>query len=155
MFKEAVVVCREQLDQNGLAQALTELGRIERNRQNVSQAIQLYNEAAEIYRSLPSPLRFAHTIRHVGDMLREQGSSQALGRARTCYEKALSTYRAHTETPKLDLANTLRGFALLREQAGEKEAAAELWKEASQSYRAAGVQQGVKEADAHITSCAD
>lgn len=125
LFAEAVVVCREQRDWNGLAQPLIELGRIERNRHNTGQAIELYQEAAGILRSLPNPLKVAHTIRHVGDILRQEGSLGALAEARACYEEALFTYRAHAETPNLDLANAIRGYALLKEQSGEKEGALE------------------------------
>ena len=146
-FAEAVEFCRAAADQEVLARSLTGLGQIERDLKNNAQALQHYEEAASIYRSLPDPLRFAHTIRHAGDILRDQGS---LERARPCYEEALTIYRGHPETPDLDLANAIRGFALLVADAGETEQAESLWREVKKLYNAVNVQAGVEESDAQI-----
>ncbi|MGB7761633.1 MAG: tetratricopeptide repeat protein [Bryobacteraceae bacterium] len=147
LFSEAVEHCRGAADQAVLARSLTGLGQAERDLKNNVQALQYYGEAARIYRSLPDPLLFAHTIRHVGDILRHEGSME---QARTCYEDALAVYRDHADTPVLDLANSLRGFALLSVDAGETERAKALWQEARALYFAANVQPGVQESDAQI-----
>ena len=147
LFDKAVKFCRAAADQAMLAKSLTGLAQIERDLKNNVQAIQHYLEAATIYRSLPDPLRVAHTIRHVGDILRSQGS---LDRARSCYEEALTIYRVNSETSPLDLANAIRGFALLLADAGETEQAKALWQEARTLYNAADVQPGVQESDAQI-----
>lgn len=146
LFVEAIGFCGAA-DREVLARSLTGLGQIERDLKNNAQALQHYGEAASIYRSLSDPLRFAHTIRHVGDILRNQGS---LEQARPCYEEALTLYRGHPETPDLDLANAIRGFALLVAEAGETEQAISLWREARGLYEAADVQAGVHESDAQI-----
>jgi tetratricopeptide (TPR) repeat protein len=144
LFAEAVELCRRTADQELLARSLTGLGQIERDLKNDVQALQHYKEAASIYRSLPDPLRFAHTIRHVGDILRHEGS---LEQARPCYEEALTVYRDHHETSQLDLANAIRGLALLGGDASQTEP---LWQEARELYNAANVQPGVQECDAQI-----
>jgi len=146
LFAEAVELSRSAADQAVLARSLTGLGQIERDLNNKVQALEHYREAANIYRSLPDPLVFAHTIRHVGDILRNQGSFE---QARPCYEEALTIYRGHT-TPTLDLANAIRGFALLLGDAGETEQSISLWREARTLYNAVNVQAGVEESDAQI-----
>jgi transposase len=57
--------------------------------------------------------------------------------------------RGHRQAP-LDLANAIRGFALLAADAGETERATSLWQEARRLYDAASVQRGVQESDAQI-----
>jgi tetratricopeptide (TPR) repeat protein len=147
LFAEAVELCHGAADQAVLARSLTGLGQIERDLKNMVQALQHYEKAASIYRTLPDPLRFAHTIRHIGDILRNEGSVE---RARPCYEEALAIYRDHNETSHLDLANAIRGFALLKEDAGEAAPAMSLWQEARELYNAANVQPAVQECDARI-----
>jgi len=146
-FANAVQSCRGAADQAMLARSLTGLGQIERDLRNTVQALQYYEEAASVYRTLPDPLGFAHTIRHVGDILRNRGSIEE---ARPYYEQALEIYRAHAETSTLDLANAIRGLALLRADAGETEQAISLWHEAKSLYHAANVQEGVRGSAAQI-----
>jgi tetratricopeptide (TPR) repeat protein len=147
LFAQAVELSRGSADMRLLARSLTGLGQIERDLKNSVQALQHYQEAASIHRGLPDPLRFAHTIRHVGDILRNEGS---VAQARPCYEEALTIYRDHHETSHLDLANAIRGLALLKGDAGEREQAMSLWQEAKGLYNAANVQPGVEESDAQI-----
>jgi tetratricopeptide (TPR) repeat protein len=131
LLAKAVEVSRGARNQALLARSLTALGQIERDLNNNLQALQHYKEAASIYRSLPDPLSFAHTIRHVGDILRNEGSED---QATPFYEEALTIYRAHNETSDLDLANAIRGLALIGEDARETET---LWLEARELYTAA------------------
>jgi tetratricopeptide (TPR) repeat protein len=148
LFAEAVECCRvAAAEQAALARSLIGLGQIERDLKNNAQALQHYEEAANIYRRLPDPLRLAHTIRHVGDILRDQGS---LDQAKPCYEEALTIYRGHAETPDLDLANAIRGLALLEADEGETDQAKSLWREARELYIAVDVQAGVRESDAQL-----
>lgn len=151
LFAEAVALSRASGDQGALARALVGLGKAERDLKNNAQAVLHYREAASIYRNLPDPLRFAHTIRHVGDILRNQGSVE---QARPCYEEALTIYRAHSETPTLDLANAIRGFALLLGETKETEQAVSLWREARTLYDAVNVHAGVQESDDQIKKLA-
>lgn len=129
------------------ADALVKLGYQARRDGRVDDALHFYSDAAMLYRDLSDPQKLAHTVRHVGDILRKQGSIE---KARPCYEEALTIYRAHHETSDLDLANTLRGFALLCEDAGEKEQAKNLWREARTLYDASNVLPGVQESEARI-----
>jgi tetratricopeptide (TPR) repeat protein len=146
-FAEAVDLCRAGDDHALMAQALTGLGQIERDLHHVAAAVTCYEQAADLYRTLNEPLRLAHTVRHVGDILQGEGQFQL---AAPCYEEALEIYRRHQETPPLDLANALRGFALLKGDTGHAEEATLLWQEAKSLYALVEVQAGVDESDAQI-----
>jgi tetratricopeptide (TPR) repeat protein len=66
------------------------------------------------------------------------------------YNEALEIYRSHARTPPLDLANAIRGFALLKGNTGDTEEAKQLWQEARDLYAQVGVEAGVAGADAQI-----
>jgi len=139
---QAVELARTENDPVKLATALTALGQIERDLHHDEVALRHYEEAAVIYRVLEDPLKLAHTVRHVGDILRHSGRFST---AEPVYAEALSIYRTHSETQPLDLANALRGLALLKEALGNNEEARALWKEAGILYEEVNVEAGVKE----------
>jgi len=146
-FNEAVELSRASSVPLFLATSLAGLGQIERDLHNDRAAIQHYRESVDIHRSEPDQLRFAHTIRHLADILRKTG---AVGEASYCYEEALGVYRAHAETPALDLANTIRCFALLQRDTGDSVRAKALWEEARTLYQSVNVAEGVKESEREI-----
>lgn len=139
---EAVKNSRKSKDQHRLARSLAALGQIEHDLHNNDVALHLYEEATETYRKLKDSLRLARTVRHVGDILRHMRRFAA---AHASYAEAVGIFRAQKETPFLDLANTLRGFALLKEALGENAEAKALWKEAGILYAEANVEAGVSE----------
>jgi tetratricopeptide (TPR) repeat protein len=146
-LQQAMRLCRENTDQLLLASALTALGQIERDLSNPAEALHHYEEAAAIYRAAGEELRYAHTIRHVGDIHREE---KRPGPAGPCYRTALEIYRAHPEPHPLDVANAIRGYALLKEETGETLEALALWKEARELYAQAQVEAGVAESTRRI-----
>ena len=93
------------------------------------------------------PLRLAHTVRHVGDILREDKQLEPAG---PCYREALEIYRAHEDTPPLDLANAIRGYALLKAETGERQDAIALWQEAGELYAQVHVEAGVAESERRV-----
>lgn len=129
------------------AKALTSLAYSERNLQHLEAARRHYAEAAEIYRSAGDPLRLAHTIRHVADILQDEAHPDL---AEPLYHEALGLYRRNEGTPPLDLANAIRGLAVLKSGTGEAEEARQLWAEARDLYAAVGVEAGVKEASRRL-----
>jgi tetratricopeptide (TPR) repeat protein len=129
------------------AHALTCAGQIERDLGDDTGALERYQEAAGIFRKLNDPLKLAHTVRHVADILSHQGMATLAAR---CYDESIAIYRKNPATPPLDLANTLRGYAMLKVQTGAEDGAKLLWKEARDLYAAAGVEAGVQESDAHL-----
>jgi tetratricopeptide (TPR) repeat protein len=139
---EAIQSSRKQNDRRRLARALGSLARIQRDLHNDEDSLRLYEEAGEIYRELKDRLKLAHTVRHEADILRHMKRFAA---AATSYTEALSIYRAHPETPPLDLANALRGFALLKEAVDDTAEAIALWGEAGSLYAEVNVESGVAE----------
>lgn len=149
LFVEALDLSRTTEDQDATAQALTGLGRIERDLGNGDIALKCYEEAAEIYRFRQNVLQFAHTIRHVGDIHYE---AHHFDLAELQFREALAIYRAHPETPPLDLANAIRGYALLKGATGDIQQARTLWREAGNLYAQLDVQAGVEESQRKLTA---
>jgi tetratricopeptide (TPR) repeat protein len=147
-FAEAVQLCREADDQRGLEQALIGLGQIERDLRDGDQARRCYEEAVAICRKLDDPLHLAHTVRHLADILREAHDGPL---AESFYIQALDIYRRNEQTSRLDLANTIRGFALLQSECGKTEEALSFWREAKVLYADVNVQAGVEESDHYLS----
>ncbi|HEY1658987.1 MAG TPA: tetratricopeptide repeat protein [Candidatus Sulfotelmatobacter sp.] len=141
-LREAVALSRAAGDTVDLANALTALGQNERDLGHNDVALQHYEEAAEIYRPSADIQRLAHTIRHLGDLYRHERVNE---KAEACYREALDLYRADVKTTPLDLANAIRGFAMLQHDAGQNKEAKQLWTEARELYGAVNVEAGVKE----------
>jgi tetratricopeptide (TPR) repeat protein len=149
LFRKALTESRASDNRALRAMLLEELAYIERNLCDLEVAERHYRESAEIYRSLDNPLKTAHTVRHAADILREQKKPK---QAAPLYVESLAIYRGHKETPSLDLANAIRGFALLKEQTGERDQALSLWSEAGELYDLTGIDAGVSECRARIES---
>lgn len=66
------------------------------------------------------------------------------------YAESLRLYRSHKETPQLDLANALRGWALLKEATGEIVEARAFWLEAKDLYAEVQVEAGVAESSRRL-----
>ena len=108
-------------------------------------SIDAYQRAADLFANNGDPLREAHALRHIGDILR--GESK-IDEASSYYERAIALYEEHPERTDLDYANAFRGYALLLERLTRNAAA--VWLRARILYEAAGVQAGVTECDEHI-----
>jgi len=144
---EALHNCRHGEVPTDLARVLTALGQIERDLKNTEVARKHYEEAVAIYREHGEALRLAHSVRHVGDIYLEEGQ---FAPAETCYEEALKIYRANVNTTPLDLANTLRGFAILKQELAQNDEARQLWAEARDLYESVNVEAGVAESARRI-----
>ena len=67
-----------------------------------------------------------------------------------CYDEAFNLYRANPQTTPLDLANTIRGLAILKFDTGDAPRAVSLWTEARSLYAKAGVNEGVAESERRL-----
>ncbi|MGA9640120.1 MAG: tetratricopeptide repeat protein [Terriglobales bacterium] len=143
----AVDLCRKGGAQVDVARALTALGQIERDLHNLDAALLHYQEAAAIYRGQANHSKLAHTIRHVADIHR---SADRPALAEPCYDEALSLYRRDPQTTPLELANAIRGLALLKSAAGDAPRATALWTEARDLYGEADVNEGVAESERRL-----
>lgn len=141
---EAIDLCRQANNDGAidLARALTALAQIERDLHKNEAALKNYEKAISIYRNKDDAQMLAHTIRHVADIHRNLGHTEA---AESSYREALALYRADKNTPALDLANALRGYALLKGDLRDAEHAKALWEEARELYAAVNVEAGVAE----------
>jgi len=122
-------------------------GRQARNDKNFPEARAHYAEAATIYRNQNDSLAYAHTLRHIADIYRQESK---LAEAKPLYEESLELYRSNLDTKLLDLANTVRPYALLNEEQGDCELARKLWEEARNLYGSLRVDAGVSECEAHL-----
>jgi tetratricopeptide (TPR) repeat protein len=144
---EAMIVARKEGSRNDVIRALRMLGQIERDEGRPECALQHYQEAVALCRTEGGALRLAHAIRHLGDLLVEMHN---LAEAAKEYTAALALYRQQPDTKALDLANTLRAIAVMRQQAGDSHAARPFWEEARTLYSSANVEQGVAECNSHL-----
>jgi len=98
-------------------------------------------------RKVDDPLRLAHAVRHLGDAYYY---AKRASLAEPCYVEALSIYRRHEHRRPLDLANALRGFAVLKDEVGAAEEAQRLWQEAHDLYVVLNVPAGIAEGAARL-----
>jgi len=147
IFIKSVRSAAEEGDRPSLAEALCGLGQAERDIGNLPAARLHYAGAATLYREIGPPERLAYAIRHEADILREESQP---AEAESLYLEAATIYREQGEEAALNLANTLRGLALVAESSGKSEASKSLWQEARQLYAKCNVEGGVAECDRNL-----
>jgi tetratricopeptide (TPR) repeat protein len=131
------------------AAELIAYGKKARAQNRLEDARRLYNEAARLFLADKDSLTYAHAIRHVADMYLDESNYSA---ARPLYEEALQPYRSNLNTRLLDLANTVRPYALLHEMTGDMTSARPLWQEARNLYASLRIEAGMEECDRHIAN---
>lgn len=148
VFIEAVRRAAVEADRASLAEALCGLAQAERDIGNSEAAAHQYANAALLYRELGQPERLAYAVRHRADIFRETGKA---AEAEPLYLEAEEIYRQLGEKALLDLANTLRGLALLNESTARTEAARTIWNEARALYAKCNVEAGVAECSKRLS----
>lgn len=152
--REALSIARSQTDEGGrdaLVVALSVMAQVDQDAGRLDVATQRYAQAAEHCRRPPVSPRLPHVLRHLGML---QFRARNLLAAISCCEEAVELRRREPDTPPLEMANTLRPLALIRESEGRKADAVKLWKEASALYARAGVESGVQESRSHLAELA-
>jgi tetratricopeptide (TPR) repeat protein len=152
--REALSLARSQTDGAGrdaLVVALSVMAQVDQDAGRLDVATQRYAQAAEVCRRRPVSPRLPHVLRHLGML---QFRARNLLAAISCCEEAVEIRRSEPSTPPLEMANTLRPLALIRETEGRRAEAAALWKEASSLYAAAGVESGVEESRTRLAALA-
>ena len=144
VFIEAVRKAAIEADRPSLAEALSGLAQAERGIGNLEAAAHHYANAAVLYRELGLRERLAFAIRHEADIRREAGKAVE---AEPLYLEAEEIYRQLGEQATLDLANTLRGLALVYESTAKNDASKALWQEARELYAKCNVDAGIAECD--------
>ena len=88
-----------------------------------------------------------HTLRHIADIEAELGLHDEASRN---YARVIDTYRKSSSTHPMDLANALRGRAILSEILHETDQARADWNEAQDIYAAHHIDEGVEECREHL-----
>ena len=148
IFLKAVRSAAEEGDQPSLAEALCGLGQAERGIGNLEAARHHYAGAALLYRQIGPPERLASAIRHEADILREACLPAEAG---PLYLEAEGFYRQQGEAAALDLANTLRGLALVNESLGRPDASRLLFEQARELYAKCNAEAGVAECNKKLS----
>ena len=148
IFLKAVRSAAEEGDRPSLAEALSGLGQAERGIGNLEAARHHYAGAAVLYRQIGPPERLAYAIRHEADILRE---ACLPAEAEPLYLEAEGIYRQQGEVAALDLANTLRGLALVNESLGRRDASRLLFEQARELYAKCNVEAGVAECNKKLS----
>jgi tetratricopeptide (TPR) repeat protein len=148
IFITGVRNAAEAGDRPSLAEALCGLGQAERDLGSLDAARHHYAGAATLYRQIGPPARLAYAIRHEADVFLEECRP---AEAEPLYLEAESIYRQQGEEYALDLANTLRGLALVAESSGKPDASRSLWQEARELYAKCKVDAGVTECDRKLS----
>jgi len=148
IFLKAVRSAAEEGDRPSLAEALCGLGQAEHGIGNLEAARHHYASAAVLYRQIGPPAKLAYALRHEADILRE---ACLPAEAEPLYVEAEGIYRQQGEEADLDLANTLRGLALVYESLGKLDASRSLFEQARELYAKCNVQAGVTECDEKLS----
>lgn len=113
IFLDGVRRAAEGGDRSSLAEALCGLAQAESDIGNCPAARHHYANAAVLYRQLGPPKMLACAIQREADLLMKMSKP---AEAEPLYLEAAGIYRQQGEESADDLANTLRGLALIRGQ---------------------------------------
>jgi len=128
------------------ADELRGLGESARQRRDLATAQKYHEKAAALLRNSTDKMKFAHTVRHLGDVHVELRNWPS---AEPCFVEALNIYRSQPSSHVLDFANAIRAYAVLKDRSGRPDESRELWAEAGRMYRALGILAGVEECNLH------
>jgi tetratricopeptide (TPR) repeat protein len=120
---------------------------LEVDQERHEQALPFAQLSVKHYQASGDNQRIAHAIRHLADLEQELGQFDT---SEAHYREAIQGYINHERTTKSDLANCLRGYALLKEEQQDAELAKGLWEEVKTLYEACEIYEGVKEANKHL-----
>jgi len=148
-FFEAVRKAALEADRPSLAEALCGLAHAEHGIGNLEAAAHQFSNAVVLYRELGLQERLAFALRHQADVLREL---LKFTEAEPLYREAEKIYRQIGDAVRLDLANTLRGLALLNKATARLEDSKALWQEARRLYSTCHVEAGIEECDKQLSS---
>ena len=150
IFFKAVRSAAEEADRPDLAEALCGLGQAERGIGNLEAARHHYAGAAVLYRQIGPPERLAYALRHEADILRE---ASLPAEAEPLYVEAAGIYRQQGDEAELDLANTLRGLALVNESSGKVDASSRSSNRRARCMRNATWQGALRSVTRNLLNC--
>lgn len=146
LLSEAEELCEDN-DYKHLGRIFHIYGQFESDHNNHQQALEFWQQSLVYYKKDGNPNKIAHSTRHIADIQRRLGDEEGSEKS---YRKSLDIYRNNATTSTGDLANALRGFALLLEKRGKTAEAIANWHEVKESYKAIHLQEGVDEANERL-----
>lgn len=114
---------------------------------NIFVALEFNQKSIDYYTKAKNLDKMAHSIRHRADLLAAQNE---LNEAYISYSKSIELYRSNSDTKDGDLANALRGYALILEEMGTVDNALSIWVEIRQIYTTHNLTEGMEEAESKI-----
>ena len=116
---------------------------------NLSKALEVCHKSLAFYQMANNSDKIAHSTRHIADLQCHLGDDTS---SESNYRTAISIYKDDPDTQAGDLANALRGFAILLERRGKRQEAISTWEEAKELYQAGNSRAGVDEAGRKIVA---
>ena len=110
---------------------------------NLSKALELCQESLSYYKKTNLPDRIAHSTRHLADLQCHLGQN---AESESNYQVAIGMYRDSPVHQAGNLANALRGFAIVLENRKKIDEAITAWRETKTLYQSLGLEAGVDEA---------
>ncbi|TQV70922.1 tetratricopeptide repeat protein [Aliikangiella marina] len=123
------------------------LAQFEADQNEFKNALNYYQQSQAFYEKTELQDKVAHSIRHVADTFY---SLNEIEKARAQYESAIKMYNTQADTNDVDIANTLKGYALVLEKQNENEAAKKKWSTILSIYEKYNIQSGINEAKGKI-----
>ena len=136
-------------DYNSLGRIFHIYAQFESDQDNFQKALELYQQSLGFYKKTNNSDKIAHSTRHIADIQRTLGQDAD---SEDNYREAIGIYRANSQTKTGDLANALRGFALVLEKRSKISEAKTTWEETKELYQASNIQAGVAEANQKLDS---
>jgi tetratricopeptide (TPR) repeat protein len=149
IFLKSVRSAAEEGDRPSMAEALCGLGQAERDIGNLEASGHHYRNAVVLYRQIGPSEKLAYALRHEADVLREECRA---AEAEPLLLEAETIYRQFGADATLDLANTLRGLALVNEALTKPDASRARWREARTLYAEQKIVAGVAECDKRLST---
>ena len=136
-------------DYNSLGRIFHLYAQFESDHDNLSKALEFCQQSLGFYNKTNNSDRIAHSTRHIADL---QRAPSKCADSESNYRKAIGIYKADSQTKTGDLANALRGYALVLEKRSKISEAKTAWQETKKLYQACNLQAGVDEANRKLYS---
>lgn len=112
--------------------------------EQLNQALAYCQQSLNYYKRANNRERIAHSTRHMADLQRHLNQ---YNESELNYRQAIEFYKSASSVHPGNLANTLRGFAILLELQEKFEEAINAWEETKELYLTCNLQEGVDEAN--------
>jgi len=142
LLTEARSLCGEE-DYDALGRIYHIYMQIDYDKGHLTKALVLCHQSLAYYKKLGIPERIAHSTRHLADLQCHLGQHVE---SENNYQKAINMYKESSTLHAGNLANALRGYAIVLENLNKLNEARTTWSEVKTLYQSLGIQAGVDEA---------